>query len=318
MRVVIRRRRFAFSLLAATGAVCLLLPALAGAHVGTGIVVDAEGRVYFTDPLRNRLWRLETDGRLTSLGEDIHADGLALTADGTLYVFGLRVWRVPPGAARAEVFASPDPKLGDPWTVDREGNFYFLRGDCQEKQGSQLWKKPPGGEAALFAGSDWGQADGQGSAASFTCLNAWAWAPDGTLYVRDGEAIRRVTPDGAVATVPGGAEAAEAEEKEYALVRTMGLAVDARGNVYVANYWKRAVLKVTPEGKVSTVLESGWPWAPAGVAVVGEELYVVENLGNFYGPSSVLSAVSRTGFRARRLRRVAADGTVTTLVSVPR
>ena len=298
---------------------CLLLPALAEAHVGTGVVIDPEGRVYFTDPLRNRLWRLERDGQLTSLGEDIHADGLALTSDGTLYVFGLRVWRVAPGAARAEVFASPDPKFGDPWTVDRGGNFYFLRGDCRQKQRSQLWKKPPGGgEAALFAGSDWGQADGRGSAVRFTCLNAWAWAPDGTLYVRDDQVIRRVAADGTVTTVPGSAAAAEAEEKEYALFRTMGFAVDARGNVYVANYWKRAVLKVTPEGKVSTVLESGWPWVPAGVAAVGDELYVVENLGNFYGPSSVLSAVSWIGFRARRLRRVAADGTVTTLVRVGR
>ena len=300
-------------------ALLLLLVAIpARAHVGTGVVVDAEGRVYFTDPLRNRLWRLERDARLTLLGEDIHADGLALAADGTLYVFGLRLWRVPPGADRAEIFASPEPALGDPWTVDREGNFYFLRGDCREKQGSQLWKKPPGGAAALLAGSDWGQADGQGSVARFTCLNGWAWAPDGTLYVRDGETIRRVAPDGTVTTVPGGAEAGAAQEKEYALVRTMGFAVDARGNLYVANYWKRAVLKVTPEEKVSAVLESGWPWVPAGVAAVGDELYVVENLGNFYGPSSVLSAVSWIGFRARRLRRVAADGTVTTLVRVGR
>jgi len=297
-------------------ALCLL-PALAEAHVGTGVVIDPEGRVYFTDPLRNRLWRLERDGQLTSLGEDIHADGLALTSDGMLYVFGLRVWRVAPGAARAEVLASPDPKLGDPWTVDREGNFYFLRGDCRQKQGSQLWKKPPGGAAALLAGSDWGQADGQGSAAWFTCLNGWAWAPDGTLYVRDDQVIRRVTADGTVTTVPGSAQAATAEDGDLALVRTMGFAVDARGNVYVANYWKRAVLKVTPEGKVSAVFESGWPWVPAGVAVVGEELYVVENLGSFYGPSSILSAVSWIGLRARRLRKVAADGAVTTLVTVP-
>jgi len=65
------------------------------------------------------------------------------------------------------------------------------------------------------------------------------------------------------------------------------------------------------------VLEAGWPWVPAGTAVAGEELYVVENPGNFYGPSSVLSPVSWIGLRARRLRRVAADGTVTTLVTVP-
>src|SRR3970040_2721306 len=100
------------------GLLLLLVAIPARARVGTGVVVDAEGRVYFTDPLRNRLWRLERDARLTLLGEDIHADGLALAADGSLYVFGLRVWRVPPGAARAEVFASPDPKLRAPLALD--------------------------------------------------------------------------------------------------------------------------------------------------------------------------------------------------------
>src|SRR3972149_1156359 len=45
-------------------ALLLLLGAIpARAHVGTGVVVDAEGRVYFTDPLRNRLWRLERHAR---------------------------------------------------------------------------------------------------------------------------------------------------------------------------------------------------------------------------------------------------------------
>jgi len=295
---------------------CLLLPTLAEAHVGTGVVVDDQGRVYFADPLRNRLWRLERDNSLTLLGEGIHADGLALTNDGTLYVFGLRVWRLPSGAARAEVFASPEPTRGDPWTVDPEGNFYFLRGDCREKRESQLWKKPPGGAAALLAGGEWGQADGQGSAARFTCLNGWAWGPDGTLYVRDGQGIRKVAANGTVTTIPGSAEAAAAEDGDLALLRTMGFAVDAEGNLYVANYWKRAVLQVTPEGKVSTVLESGWPWVPAGVVVAGEELYVVENLGNFYGPSSILSAVSWVGLRARRVRKLAADGATTTLASV--
>lgn len=296
-----------------------LLPARAAAHVGTGVVADADGRVYFTDPLGNQIWRLEKDGRLTALGEGIHADGLVLADDGTLYIFGLQVWRIPPGAANAEVFNASEPQLGAPWTIDRHGNLYFLRGDCRQKQGAQLWKKTPGRDAALLAGSEWGQADGQGSAARFTCLNSWAWAPDGTLYVRDGQAIRQVAADGTVTTVRGSAEAAAAEDGELALVRTMGLAVDAAGNLYIANYWKRAVLKVTPEGKVSTVLESGWPWVPAGVAVVGEELYVVENLGDFYGPSSIFSVASWRGklFSARRLRKVRADGAVSTVVSVP-
>src|SRR3972149_816830 len=50
-------------------ALLLLLVAIpARAHVGTGVVVDAEGRVYFTDPLRNRLSRLRGDAPLALPG----------------------------------------------------------------------------------------------------------------------------------------------------------------------------------------------------------------------------------------------------------
>lgn len=296
----------------------LLLPASALAHVGTGIVVDADGRIFFSDPQRNVIWRLNPDGQLTRLGSDIHADGLVLLPDGSLYVFGLKTWRITPTGHVFEYRGELSPQFRAPMTVDRQGNFYFLQQDCRAKRESQIWKAEAAGEVRLLAGSTWGQADGKGSEAHFTCLNAWAWGPDGSLYVRGGETIRRVGPDGTATTVPGSHLAAAAEDGDLALVRTMGLAVDALGNVYVANYWKRAVLKVTPEGKISTVLESGWPWVPAGVAVVGEELYVVENLGNFYGPSSILSAASWIGLHTRRLRKLATDGTVTTLVRVGR
>ncbi|MBI4466491.1 MAG: hypothetical protein HY656_03565 [Acidobacteria bacterium] len=78
------------------------------------------------------------------------------------------------------------------------------------------------------------------------------------------------------------------------------------------------MFKVTPVGEVSKVLESSWPWAPSGVAVAGGHLYVIERLGNFYGPSGILSVIPRTGwlFGTPRVRKVSSDGTVTTLVRV--
>ena len=57
----------------------------ARAHVGRAIAVDRQGRVYFIDTVRNRLWRIERDGRLTLVQEGIHSDVLLLGANGELY-----------------------------------------------------------------------------------------------------------------------------------------------------------------------------------------------------------------------------------------
>ena len=78
----------------------------------------------------------------------------------------------------------------------------------------------------------------------------------------------------------------------------MGLAVDDRGNVFAANYGGGRVVRVAPSGQVTCVLESGGAWAPSGVALAGDDLYVLED-GN--------------GVRVRRLRP---DGSVTTLALV--
>ena len=57
---------------------CLLLLAAEGllAHPTTGIVVDGQGRVYFTD-LKN-VWRWEPQGRVTAVVTGKHSHALRL------------------------------------------------------------------------------------------------------------------------------------------------------------------------------------------------------------------------------------------------
>jgi len=108
-----------------------------------------------------------------------------------------------------------------------------------------------------------------------------------------------------------------AEGGEDSLVRTMGMAADAAGNLYVANYWKRAVMKVTPDGGLSTIVTSNWPWVPVGVAISGRDIYVLERMGNPYGPSTLLEVstlADRLG--SPRVRKISSNGTITTLVVV--
>src|SRR5262249_53839126 len=88
-----------------------------------------------------------------------------------------------------------------------------------------------------------------------------------------------------------------------------GLAVDPRGVVYAAATGCRCVAKITPEGQVSTVLKAERPWSPTGVAVRGEDVYVLE----YTNPNSAEHRDWQP-----RVRKLGHDGRVTTLTTVPR
>jgi hypothetical protein len=77
----------------------------------------------------------------------------------------------------------------------------------------------------------------------------------------------------------------------------MGVAADRDGNAYLAYLHERKLKKVGRDGKVSVVLENAGGWAPCGVTTRNGSVYVLE----FRGLGDV------------RVRRIAADGGVTTL-----
>lgn len=86
-----------------------------------------------------------------------------------------------------------------------------------------------------------------------------------------------------------------------------GLAADAEGNVFVADFGNHAIRKVSPDGSVATFAGSGQPGLKDGQGTEAE----------FNGPTSV--AIDRAGrvFVAdtgnHRIRVIEPDGTVTTL-----
>lgn len=304
---------YTFSLAAI--AVCLCSGRDVNAHVGTGIDLDRQGRIYFTDTYHNCIWRLESNGALTPVLRGVHLDYLIVSEDGYVYVIKDGIWKISPQGQMTEVLTSTQfPEGGKPLCIDRQANIYFINSDAQLKHVPTISRRTLDGKVSLLAIGGGVQ---QQTQAIFGHINSAAWAPDGSLYVRDYQIIRRVAPDGTISTLLHSEGAAMAEDGEDSLVRTMGIAVDVAGNVYVANYWKRAVMKVTSDGKVSTVATAGWPWVSIGVAVSGNDIYVLERMGNPYGPITILEVstlADRLG--SPRLRKISPDGAITTLVVV--
>ena len=77
------------------------------------------------------------------------------------------------------------------------------------------------------------------------------------------------------------------------------------GAVYAAANRCRAVLKITPDGKVTTLMRATAPWSPTGVAVADGVIYVEE----YEFPEA-----GRRQYEQRpRVRRLGRDGKVTML-----
>jgi hypothetical protein len=134
-----------------------------------------------------------------------------------------------------------------------------------------------------------------------------AFGTDGTLYFTDHSNIRKVTMDGKMTTLAGNLAVenqAESSMPESKLTRLFGIAVDAQGDAFVADYGNRRVLKVTSGGAVSTVARAEKPWAPTGVALKDGNLYILEF--GFTPPSTYTP----------RVRRLSPDGKITLLATV--
>jgi len=105
-----------------------------------------------------------------------------------------------------------------------------------------------------------GQTDGRGSAARFAPPQGIAVAANGTVYLSENNTIRRISPQGHVKTIagqPGYGYEVEGHRDgpaAQALFRyPTGLALDAAGNLYVADSQNNVIRKITPTGMVSTL-----------------------------------------------------------------
>ncbi|MEE9614986.1 MAG: NHL repeat-containing protein [Thermodesulfobacteriota bacterium] len=168
------------------------------------------------------------------------------------------------------------------------------------------------GSVTTFAGSgEAGYGDGVGTGAVLRGPDNIAVDAGGNLFVGDADnfRIRKVSPEGVVTTVAGnghmGYRDGKAEEAMFGY--PTGVAVDAVGNVYVADRRAHAVRKITPDGTVSTLAGNGRPGYADGRGL-GSHLrepvaVAVDGRGTVY--------VSDSGNNA--IRKITPDGTITTL-----
>src|SRR5262249_21429319 len=138
--------------------------------------------------------------------------------------------------------------------------------------------------------------------------------PDGSLYIAQPNAVLKLKMDGTFTTIVTGIELKDCDvdypdnNPQSLLPCLRGLAVDADGTVFAAGVGCHAVVKISSDAKVETVLRAERPWSPTGVAVHRGDVYVLEYTNANGGPGE--------GWRPR-VRKLARDRKVTTLFTAP-
>ncbi|HJT64963.1 MAG TPA: NHL repeat-containing protein [Pyrinomonadaceae bacterium] len=142
---------------------------------------------------------------------------------------------------------------------------------------------------------------GDGSPQVFSDPFGIAVAKDGTIYISDaGESnhLRKISPEGSLTTLTTGSNDFDTPS---------GLALDANGNLYVADTSNNRIRKVTPQGEVSTIAGDGTAGYVDGPAAQAR----------FNGPIGVSVDTQGNVFVADtyndRIRKVSIDGQVSTV-----
>lgn len=296
----------------ALAALVLLVPATADAHEGWGILVDARGRIYFTDIPTNTIWRISESGRLEKIVEGKHSHALHMDAGGNLYGTNPHmtlaigsIWKVTPQGTVSDVLVpTPDLPIGlQSFAMDSRGAVYSVNARSSTTPLLVLMRRNPDGSVQRVAGSEPGHADGTGAAAQFLGIDGMAWGPDGALFVADGAYVRKVTTGGVVTTPIASPLTGSSFGEDL-----MGIAADGFGSIVIADYSGRRVVWLFADSSVVVARGTPFPWAPTGVAVKDGAVYVLEHLRL---PFAILGDLGIGPYL--RVERIAADGTMTTL-----
>jgi sugar lactone lactonase YvrE len=141
--------------------------------------------------------------------------------------------------------------------LDASGNIY-----ATDYSNPRVHKITPGGTMSILAGSGSpGSDDDIGAAASFRTPGGLAVDASGNVYVADfgNNKIRKITPNGVVSTFAGGGPGTSTDATGIgaSFWGPRAVAIDASGNVYVADSHNNKIRKIAPGAVVTTFAGTG-------------------------------------------------------------
>ncbi len=310
------------------------IPALQAALLPFGgLVVNAQGVVYFTEFSNNRVRKVTPDGTITTVAGTGTAGysgdggpataatldtpyGLALDATGNLYIVDTGNGRVRKVTAAGTISTFTSNIIASGMAFDSNGVAYIVGAGT-------VSKVTPGSSVPTLIGGEAGDPGYSGDGgpalgAQFALILTVVADNLGNLYIGDGanDRVRRISSNGNVTTVAGNGQFFFGGEGIPAVTSpvqgTGNLAIDKAGNIYFSDVLGSRVRKVTA-GIVNTVAGNGVQgFSGDGGPALQATLDYPRNLtfdsaGNLY----------IADYLNHRVRRVAQNGTISTYVHLP-
>jgi sugar lactone lactonase YvrE len=277
----------------------------------TGVAADAAGNVYVADYRNNMIRAISPAGMVTTLAGSgsqgsinatgtyasfFQPTGVAVDASGNVYVAdngnhlireispaGVVSTLAGSGSAGFANGSGTGAKFNYPQgiAVDGAGNVYVA-----DYGNNMIREISPAGMVTTLAGkSTGGSVNGADTAATFNQPTGVAVDAAGNVYVADSgnNMIRKISAAGGVTTLAGSGSAgfANGNGKSASFNGCTGIALDATGNVFIADYGNNLVRKISPAGEVST-LGSGTGGSAKGTLFSGPYGVAVDAAGNVY------------------------------------
>ena len=269
------------------------------------------------------------DGGPAASAELRNPSGVAVAADGSLYIADLKNGRIRkvdpqgiistiagkgPGLTSGDGGVALTAQLGSAYgvAVDSEGNVYTgdrLAGTIRKIDRDNVITRFAGTGKPGYSGDD-----GPATDAQLSAPNAIAFDAKGNAYIADSgnHRVRVVDRAGKITTVAG-------REKGYSgdggpalgadLNGPSALCFDSGGSLYVCDFGNHVVRKIAPDGMISTVAGTGKPgFARDGGPATDAQLFqpcgvAVDKLGQVYIADSA----------NHRIRVVRTDGKIGTV-----
>jgi sugar lactone lactonase YvrE len=316
-----------------------------------GLALDSAGNLYVADSQAGKVRKITPGGLIGSIASGLaYPNQVAVDPNGDVYVAeSCTAWvrKISPGGAvtiavgngtagyAGDGGPAVDAEIASATGLafDSAGNLFISDVTPVYDDGTGLTfpaaavirKVSPDGIITTLAGTgNLGTSGDGGPALSAQFADPGALATDaaGNLYIADGASIRKITPDGAIATIAGngangfggdGGPAANAQlAGAYSIGDGIGVTADNAGSVYVADIGNNRVRKISPAQTIATVAGNG-ACCYAGNNVPGTSAELNTPTGVAAGPDGSVYVADTLN---NSVRRISPAGVITTVLGV--
>ncbi len=193
----------------------------------SGVAIDADSNIIVADRNNQRIRNIAPNGMVTTIA----GDGITGSTDGAS---ATARFRFPTGVA-----------------IDADGNIIVA-----DRNNDRIRKISPSGMVSTIAGSSRGFTNGASETAKFNFLTNVAIDADGDIIVadRNNHRIRNIAPNGIVSTIAGSGQGfGDGASATAKFNSPRGVAVDAVGNIIVADTINNRIRSISTDGTVRTV-----------------------------------------------------------------